>query len=62
MVKDLKLFDSEYFFQSFRMSSQTFEVILSWVGPFISKSSLRRAVATAEERLCIALRYLAMLR
>ncbi|XP_065668217.1 uncharacterized protein LOC136088435 [Hydra vulgaris] len=28
------------------------------VAPFISKSSLRRAVATAEERLCIALRYL----
>ncbi|XP_065675590.1 uncharacterized protein LOC136091806 [Hydra vulgaris] len=58
LVKDLKLFDSVYFFQSFRMSSQTFEILLSWVAPFISKSSLRRAVATAEERLCIALRYL----
>ncbi|XP_065664391.1 uncharacterized protein LOC136086052 [Hydra vulgaris] len=58
LVKDLKLFDSVYFFQSFRMSSQTFEILLSWVAPFISKSSLRRAVATAEERLCIALSYL----
>ena len=40
------------------MSLQTFEVLLSWIGPFISKSSLRSAVATAEERLCIALNYL----
>ncbi|XP_065662775.1 uncharacterized protein LOC136085400 [Hydra vulgaris] len=58
LVKDLKLFDSVYFFQSFRMSSQSFEILLSWVAPFISKSSLRRVVATAEERLCIALRHL----
>ncbi|XP_065672007.1 uncharacterized protein LOC136089845 [Hydra vulgaris] len=40
------------------MSSQTFEILLSWVAPLISKSSQRRAIVTAEERLCVALRYL----
>lgn len=58
LVKDLILYDNEYFFRNFRMNPQTLEMLLSWVAPYISKSSLRRAVATAEERLCIALRYL----
>jgi len=55
---DLKLRDHQYFFQSFRMSQTTFDLLLSWVGPVISKSSLRRPVASATERLVVTLRYL----
>ena len=42
LVKDMQLFDSEYFFKSFRMSPGAFELLLSWVAPYIKKSSLRR--------------------
>ena len=58
LVKDLHLYDCEYFFRSFHMSPATFEILLSSVAPFIAKSSLRRAVATAAERLCVTMRYL----
>ena len=40
------------------MSPQTFEKLLSWVGPQIKKSSIRRDVATPDERLAVTLRYL----
>ena len=53
LVKDLQLHDAEYFFKSFRMTPQTFELLLSWVGPKIMKSSMRRVVATPEERLAV---------
>ena len=46
-----------YFFQTFRMDSSTFDILLSWVGPLISKSSLRCPVASPTERL--TWRYLA---
>ena len=42
MVKDLRLFDKEYFFRNFRMDPATFELLLSWVAPHIQKSSKRR--------------------
>ena len=58
LVKDMQLFDSEYFFKSFRMSPGTFEALLSWVAPYIKKSSLRRKVASPAERLSVTLRYL----
>jgi len=38
LVKDLVLFDHEYFFKSFRMNPATFELLLSLVAPFITKS------------------------
>ena len=40
LVKDLRLFDSEFFFKSFRMSPRTFEELLSWVAPLIEKSPI----------------------
>ena len=46
MVKDLRLFDKEYFFRNFRMDPATFELLLSWVAPHIQKSSKRRPTAT----------------
>ena len=59
LVKDLQLFDREYFFKNFRMDTRTFEDLLSWIAPIIQKSSLRRSTATPAERLSVTLRYLA---
>lgn len=58
LVRELEIFDNEYFFKMFRMSPQKFEFLLSWVAPSIMKSSLRRSVASPAERLCVTLRYL----
>lgn len=54
----MEIFDKEYFFKMFRMSPQKFELLLSWVAPSITKSSLRRSVASPDERLSLTLRYL----
>ena len=59
LIRDMRLFDSEFFFRCFRMSPTTFEELLSWIAPFIIKSSVRRATASPAERLCVTLRYLA---
>ena len=59
LVKDLQLFDREYFFRNFRMDPARFELLLSWVAPYICKSSKRRATTSPAERLCVTLRYLA---
>ncbi len=58
LVRELELFDKEYFFKMFRMSPQKFERLLSWIAPSILKSALRRSVASPAERLCVTLRYL----
>jgi len=58
LVKDLKLFDHEYFFKAFKMNPTTFEELLSWIAPFIQKSSKIRDVTQSSERLSIALWYL----
>ena len=58
LVGDLRLFDSEYFFRNFRMSNVRFEQLLSWVAPYIAKSSSRRPCTSPSERLAITLRYL----
>ena len=52
------IFDQEYFFKTFRMSPEKFELLLSWVAPSLGKSSLRRSVASSAEKLCVTLRYL----
>ena len=39
LVQDLKLFDHLYFFQCFRMTPSTYEKLLSWVGPLITRKS-----------------------
>ena len=59
LVTNLRLIDSEYFFRNFRMTPTKFELILSWIAPFVKKSSKRRPTTTPAERLCVTLRYLA---
>ena len=39
------------------MDTKSFEELLSWAAPFIQKSSLRKSIVTAQERLCVSLRY-----
>ena len=62
LVQDLKLFDHFvhlYFFQCFRMTPSTYEKLLSWVGPLITRKSTRmREPIGASERLCVTPRYL----
>ena len=53
LVKDLQLFDREYFFKNFGMDTRTFEDLLSWIAPILQKSSLRRSTATPVERLSV---------
>ena len=57
-VKDLKLFDNEYFFKYFRMDPITFEWLLQQVAPHIAKSSLRREAIDPTERFSATLCYL----
>ena len=59
LVKDMMLFDHEYFFKMFRMTPSRFEELLSWVAPHIQKCSKFRDVASPSERLCVTLRYVA---
>ena len=58
LIKDLRLYDQEYFIISFRMDSTIFELLLSWVGHLIKKYCLRRSVASPTERLSVTLRHL----
>ena len=41
LIKDMELYDHEYFFKSFRMSPTSLQQLLSWIGPRIFKSSQR---------------------
>ena len=59
LVKDLQLFDREFFFKNFRMDTRTFKDLRSWVAPIIQKSSLQRSTAIPAEKLYVTLRYLA---
>ena len=59
LVKDLQLFDREYFFKNFRMETRTTEDLFFWIDPIIRKSFLRRSNATPVEGLCVTLLYLA---
>jgi len=58
LVKDMRLFDHHYFFKQFRMLPSKYEKLLSYVAPLITKSSTRRESISADQRLCITLRYL----
>ena len=54
LVKELKLYDQEYFFQCFRMSPTTFEQLLSWIGPHLLKTTTKmREPIGPSERLCL---------
>ena len=58
LVKDMKLFDHEYFFKQFRMLPHKYEKLLCYVAPRITKSSIKRESISADQRMCITLRYL----
>ena len=59
LIKDLKLFDQEYFFRQFRMSPSVFELLLSMVGPRLKKTTTNmRDQISPSERLTVTLRYL----
>ena len=58
LVQQARHFDSEIFFQMFRMSAGQFEEILQFISPMIEKDSLRREVIKPKERLSVTLRYI----
>ena len=59
LIKEMILFDHEYFFRFFRMAPETFEKLLSWVSPYIQKKTTRmREPVSPSERLSVTLRYL----
>ena len=58
LVQDMRLFDHEFFFKQFRMLPTKYEKLLSFVAPIIKKSSILRESISADQRLCITLRYL----
>ena len=53
LVKQLKLFDQEFFFKQFRMTPEKLENLLTVVAPRIMRSSLRREGIGPRERLCV---------
>lgn len=59
LVKELSIYDHEYFFQCFRMSPTLLEELLSWIGPQLRKKTTRmRESIGPKERLCVCLRFL----
>ena len=60
LLRELKLYDHEYFFKYFRMSPTQYEHFLSLIAaPSITKSSLRRwETIGPSKRLAVTLRYL----
>ena len=58
LVKEMMLFDHEYYFKMFRMTPITFENLLVTVGPFLIRDNRRGDAVNPSERLCITLRYL----
>ena len=58
-VKDMQLFDRDYFFRCFRMSPAVFEELLCLVAPHISKKEIKlRQPISPSELLCVTLQYL----
>ena len=51
LVKELMLYDEEYFFHCFHMSPATFEKLLSWIGPLLKRAStkMREAISPSEQ-------------
>ena len=58
LVREMMLFDHEYFFKCFRMAPSTYERLLCWLAPLISKESTKRRESIgASEILAVTLRY-----
>ena len=54
LIKEMILFDHEYFFRCFRMVPETFEKLLSWVSPYIQKNTTRmQEPISPSERLSV---------
>ena len=58
LVREMKLFDHQYFYQQFQMSTAKFEELLNIFAPRIAKCSLQREPIGPSERLCCTLHYL----
>ena len=58
LVREAMLFDSEFFFRMFRMSSSQYEELLGFVGPRLLRVNARREPISTGERLSVTLRYL----
>ena len=58
LIKDMALFDHEYFFKFFRMTPTKYEELLKLVAPQLTKSSLRRKAIGPSERLTVTLKYI----
>lgn len=59
LVREMMLFDQEYFTNRFRMTPSTFERLLAWMGPYLKKkSTVMRDPIPPSERLALTLRYL----
>lgn len=58
LVKDMALFDHEYFFKFFQMTPTKYEDLLKLVAPKLTKDSLRRQVIGPSERLTVTLKYI----
>jgi len=55
LVKEMILFDHEFFYKQFRMSPARYETLLKLVAPLITKCSLRREAISASARLYMTL-------
>ena len=51
LIKELKLFDHEFFFKQFCMTPEKLENLLTMVAPRIMRNSLRREAIGLKERL-----------
>lgn len=58
LINELRIHDHEYFFKYFRMSPSKYEDLLKIVGPYITKSSVKREPIGPSEKLSVTLRYL----
>ena len=58
LVKDMALYDQEYFFKFFRMTPTKYEQLLQLVAPAITKCSIRREAIGPSERLTVTLKYI----
>ena len=58
LVREMMLFDHEYFFKCFRITPSTYEQLLGRLAPLISKESTKMKESIgASERLSVTLRY-----
>ena len=51
LIKDMELYDQEYFFKYMRMTPTKYEQLLRLVAPAITKCSIRREAIGPSERL-----------